>query len=469
MDIYQLSDLTISELVAGYRDGSIDPAEVMEITLQQHDQVSNRINAIYDLRRDDSISAATAAAKRYRAGQPAGSFDGVPVSIKDSVHAVGMTWHHGAKLHGPGVVGSKDAPPTEKLKRAGAIIFGKATMPDFGLSASGVSSYHGIVRNPWGLGWNTGGSSAGAGASVAACVGMMSVGSDIAGSVRLPASHCGLAAIKPTQGMIPHTPSSDVRSAGPMVRYAADLEPALRILGGIHPDDRFSLPVLEPTTGFETATVAVYHSLGFGPQVEEAVLTTLQTARQALAGIVGQVIEGTGGYDFDAYLPIDDSLKLRGWREYSGAAEQFRAEVPAPLLEWFREAKDWGADRITAFQAGLARGVAQTGALFSGADFLLTPVMPVVNFPAESLGVDPAMPLRHCTFTAPFNQSGHPAVSICAGFDKRGLPIGIQLVAKRFDDIRLCRLATSLEQAVWSSGGRPAWPIRLADNQGGGT
>jgi len=456
-----LSRLKLSELLAGYRKLSIDPVDVMELTLAQIEAVNGQINALYDVQRDQARAQAKAASQRYRDGKPEGLLDGVPVTIKDSVHAVGMTWHHGSKIHGDGVTGKVDAPPTELLKAHGAIILAKCTMPDFGLSGSGVSSYHGIVRNPWGLDWNPGGSSAGAGASLAAGIGMMSVGSDIAGSVRLPASHCGLAALKPTQGMIPHTPASDVRSAGPMTRHAADLEMLLRALGGVHRDDRFSVPIVEPADGFANAQVSVYRDFGFGPAVEPAVLSVLEHAKRAIGPLVGHVEERPAPYDFDAYAPIDDTFKIRGWREHTGVSEERRRETPAQLLDWFAEAANWDAARIAAFEAGVARGVTQTNALFDNADFLLTPVMPVVNFPADQRGPDAAVPLRHCTFTAMFNQSGHPAISIRGGFDKRGLPVGVQLVARRFDDVRLCRLAAALEAALASSAGDiEHWPLK---------
>lgn len=460
MNLQDLSRLTIAGLLDAYRRGDANPLEIAELTFAQIEAVNDDINALYDLRREAALAEAKASAARWHAGNPQGALDGVPVTLKDSVHAVGMMWHHGSAAHGAGVKGTKDAPPTEKLKAAGAIVIGKCTMPDYGLSASGVSSYHGIVRNPFGLAWNTGGSSAGAGASLAAGIGMMSVGSDIAGSVRLPASHCGLAALKPTQGMIPHTPASDVRSAGPMARYAADLEPLLRVLGGVHADDRFSVPVTDPHASFEGSTVAVYEDFGFGPPVEAAVLEVLHKARHAVAGIVAEVVAPDTRFDFDAYLPIDDSFKWRGWREYAGAADDLRDETPRQLVDWFRPARAWSAERVAEMEKGVARGVAQTTALFGAADFLLTPVMPVVNFPAEERGVDPAMPLRHCTFTAPFNQSGHPAVSICGGFDDRGLPVGVQIVGRRFDDVRLVRLATALEAALWPTGRASAgWPL----------
>ncbi len=458
MNLNELSRLSLSGLLDAYRRGHTDPVEVVALTFGQIDAVNGAINALYDLRREAAVAEAAASAARWRAGKPQGALDGVPVTLKDSVNAVGMTWHHGSAAHGNGIKGVKDAPPTKKLKAAGAIIIGKCTMPDYGLSASGVSSYHGIVRNPFGLSWNTGGSSAGAGASLAAGIGMMSVGSDIAGSVRLPASHCGLAALKPTQGMMAHTPASDVRSPGPMTRYAADLEPYLRVLGGVHVDDRFSVPVTEPQASFEGATVAVYENFGFGPPVEAAVLAVLRNARRAMENIVAGVIASDTAFDFDAYLPIDDSFKWRGWREYSGAAADLRDKTPQQLIDWFRPAGNWSAARVAEMETGIARSVAQATALFGEADFLLTPVMPIVNFPAEERGIDPGMPLRHCTFTAPFNQSGHPAVSICGGFDERGLPVGVQIVGRRFDDIRLVRLATALEAALWPEGRRD-WPL----------
>ncbi len=125
--------------------------------------------------------------------------------------------------------------------------------------------------------------------------------------------------------------------------------------------------------------------------------------------------EGSKQFDFDAMLPIEESFKLRGWREYASAPEAMRANTPQEIFAWFAEAERWDGDRIARFETGIAKGVTQATALFDDADFLLTPVMPVVNFPATERAPDPLNPVRHCTFTAPFNQSGHPAAVICAG------------------------------------------------------
>lgn len=461
MNIQQLAQIPLAELQRGYQTKDISPVEVVRLSLAQIEAVNNTTHALYGIRADEAMVEAREAEARYAKGNPASAFDGVPVTIKDSVHAVGMVWYHGSNMYGRGVVGTKDSPPARRLKQAGAIILGKGAMPDFGMSGSGVSGSHGIVRNPWGLAWNTGGSSAGGGASLASGIGMLSVGSDIAGSVRLPAAHCGLAALKPTQGVIPHTPASTVRSAGVMCRQAGDMLAWTRLLSGPDKWDRYSLPLPERRSGAVSGLhVGVSADFGFGPVVEPAVMNCLDNAKTALGNIVGTVAEIDANFGFDAYIPIDDSFKLRAWREYAAADPQLQDQAPGELCDWFKEASHWSGDRINQFEIGIERGANHCVELLSDVDFLLTPVMPAVNFPAEDRGIDLAMPLRHTTFTAPFNQSGQPAITICGGFDERGLPIGVQLVGNRFDDVRLLALATALEAQLDIFGtGKKSWPI----------
>ena len=163
-------------------------------------------------------------------------------------------------------------------------------------------------------------------------------------------------------------------------------------------------------------------------------------------------------FPFDAMVPIDDSLKLRGWLEYSRLEEQQQARVPNQLFEWFRAAKSWNSRHIGEFSQAIELIVMHCQRLLDGFDFLLTPAMPIVNFPVNEIGVDPVMPLRHCTFTAPFNQSGQPALVMRAGFDTRGLPIGLQLVGRRFDDWTLLKAASELESILCEN---CPWPTLL--------
>ncbi|TCM60047.1 amidase/aspartyl-tRNA(Asn)/glutamyl-tRNA(Gln) amidotransferase subunit A [Acinetobacter calcoaceticus] len=456
--IEQLAAMHLDDLVVHYRAGVIDPVEVHDLTLAQIEQVNPQLHALYGFDSTVTRPLAEASARRWKNAKPLGMLDGVPVTIKDSIHAIGMQWHHGSAAHATGQRGQVDAPVVEKLKLQQAIIMSKTSMPDYGMSGSGVSSSHGIIRNPWNLSYSPGGSSAGAGASLAAGIGMISIGTDIAGSVRLPASHCALTAIKPTQGLIAHTPASDIRSAGIMARSAADLSTPLKLLAGVHALDRYSLP-LSPMQPILGARVKCYSDFGFGPQVEAEVVAVLEQASLLLAQQGFNVDAGQFRYDFDAYQSIDDVFKLRAWNEYIHADASYRDLTPAALRQWFQPASSWSAAKVCQFQADVAKGVLQTQQLFEDSDFIMTPVMTVVNFLAEELGPDPSMPLRHCSFTAPFNQSGHPAVVIHAGFSALGLPIGLQLVGKRCSDLQLIELAVILEQALKDQGLAVHWPL----------
>lgn len=460
MNIDQLAQTRLRDMQRLLAAREVSPVEIVQASVDQIEDVNIQINALYDLRVPDALAEAKAADERYKNGSPIGPFDGFPVTIKDSVNAVGMRWFHGSAVHGDGVVATKDSPPTTRLKAAGAIILGKGAMPDFGLSGSGVSGSHGVVRNPWGLEWNTGGSSAGGAASLAAGIGMMSVGSDIAGSVRLPASHCGLASLKPTQGVIPHAPASTVRSAGPMTRYACDLQAWTELLQGPDDEDRYSVSLANPFDG-QDPRIGASSDFGFGPAVEPAVQACFDRVKDVLGSLTGPVRDVTARAENDAYLAIDDSLKIKGWQEFANASPEHRCKTPDELYRWFKDAEHWTPAKLAEINRGIEQGVRFCARLFEDVDILLTPVMPIVNFPAERRGIDPAMPMRHTTFTALFNQSGYPAASICAGFDKRGLPIGIQIVGRRFDDLRVLDIATKLEAAldVFGSAHRQ-WPTK---------
>jgi Asp-tRNA(Asn)/Glu-tRNA(Gln) amidotransferase A subunit family amidase len=459
--IDDLANLSLAQLIQAYRQQSIDPVEVMQLTLAQINLVNSKINALYDVDAQQLITAAESAALRFKTGQAQQPLAGIPVSIKDSIHALNMHWHHGSAAHQQGIVSQFDAPPVQRLKAQQAIILGKTTMPDYGMSASGVSSYHGITRNPWNLSFSPGGSSAGAGASLAAGIGMFSVGTDIAGSVRLPAAHCGLAAIKPTQGILAHSPASDVRSAGIMARSAHDLSMPLSALSGVHPADRYSLALIDSPDP-APIHLAVYHTFGFGAVPEADVIRVLDQACDVLDRMHNIVLQHQDfAYPEDPYLAIDASLKLRAWQEYQSASAESREYTSAPLIAWFAEVADWGLQQILTMQKGLQQGIQHTASLFEKADVLLSPVMPVVNFSAELLGPDQGIPLGHCRFTAVFNQSGHPAVVIHAGYDRRGLPIGLQLVGQRCSDLALIRLACRLEDALRQQGLSRPWPTDL--------
>lgn len=457
-NIEQLAQISLDDVLKAYRAGTIDPVEVHDLTREQIERVNPQINALYAYDPQLSRQQAKDAALRWKRGTTHGMLDGVPVTIKDSIGMRATTWHHGSAAHAQGRLVQIDTPPIERLRQAQAMIIAKTTMPDFGASASGVSSYFGITRNPWRLDLSPGGSSSGAGASLAAGIGLFALGTDIAGSVRLPAAQCGLAAIKPTHGLIAHSPASDVRSVGIMARSAQDLTSALRVVSGVHPRDRYSVPLWINTTLPASMRIKSYLDFGFGMPVDPEIQSCFERCCESLRQHGFLIRPGTPHYDFDAYAPIDTLLKLRTWFEYTQA--EHAEKTPDALKRWCADAAQMSATQILHVQAEIQQGIEQSQHLFEEADVIMTPVSPVLSFPATALGPDETMPLRHCSFCAPFNQSGHPAVVIHAGLSTTGLPIGIQLVGQRFSDLLLIQLAVRIEQQLRAQTGPIIWPLQ---------
>src|ERR1700736_2063061 len=242
MSAEDLVRMSLAELVEAYAARRLSPVEVMDATLSRAETFNPSINALFSFRAEEAIAGARQSEARWKAKAALGPLDGVPMTVKDSVAMVGWPYFHGIGANRSLPPSNYDSPPAIALREAGAVIFAKTTMPDCGLMASGISSLHGVTRNPWGLAWNTGGSSAGAGASLAAGAGFVSVGTDIAGSVRLPASHCGLASLKPTHGRVPHLPADTMRMAGPMGRSVDDIACLLTVLTRQDERDTWSLP-----------------------------------------------------------------------------------------------------------------------------------------------------------------------------------------------------------------------------------
>src|SRR6266850_582162 len=388
-----LIGMSLAELADAYASRKLSPVEVLKDVIAHSETVNASINALFCFRPDEAMANARQSEARWKTKVPLGPLDGVPMTVKDSVAMAGWPYFHGIGANRSMPPSNYDSPPAMALREAGAVIFAKTTMPDCGLMASGISSLHGITRNPWGLAWNTGGSSAGAGASVAAGAGFVSVGTDIAGSVRLPASHCGLASLKPTHGRIPHLPADTMRMAGPMGRSVDDIARLLTVLARQDERDTWSLPAdgvrFHERLGRDVngLKIGILTDMGFGAKPEAVVRNAVEAAGQLLAGA-------------DLYRALGQIGKMK-----------------AALL-----------------------------AAFEGWDYVLAPTLPVVNFPAEEPGVSRERPLEHSLFTAMFNQTCQPASTICTAFDARHLPIGIQIIGHRFDDLGVLQMTKVLEE-----------------------
>ncbi|MCJ2182528.1 amidase [Novosphingobium sp. 1949] len=444
-------DLTIAQMTRGFAEGSLSPVTVMQAVLDRAEAFNPRINALIFIDGDLALEQARASEQRWQQGAVLGPLDGVPITVKDSIAEASRPMYRGSKAHvGSGPVG-KDAPPAARLKEAGAIIWAKTTMPDFGMLATGVSSAYGITRNPWNLACNTGGSSSGAAASVAARCGPGAIGTDLGGSVRLPAAFCGLVSLKPTQGRIPHLPPSPVRSAGPLTRTVLDNALLLNVLARPDARDYGALPY-DPVD-YAAALPRDVKGLRLGLQLDAMGDVAPIPAVRAAVEKAAAVLEANGASVeiVPNALPADlagimvDSYLVRGAMEFRKLPEERRALVLADLVPWFPK-----ADAMSGFDyaACLDRIEAAKGVLLgqlAGLDYLLTPTTLVAGFPAEETrgpldGFD--IPLA----TSMWNQTGNPAITVPCGIDPdSGVPIGLQIVGQRFDDRGVLQLAAAYE------------------------
>jgi amidase/aspartyl-tRNA(Asn)/glutamyl-tRNA(Gln) amidotransferase subunit A len=451
MTATDLWKLTASELLEAYAARRASPVEAMQAVLARVVSVNPTINALFHIVEEEALAQARASEQRWAKNAPLGALDGIPVSVKDSVAVAGMPNWRGSLAYRNTPWSHYDSPPAARLKEAGAIIFAKATMPDLGMLVSGVSTAHGVTRNPWNLAFNTGGSSSGGAAAVAARLGPLTVGSDIAGSVRLPASLCGLASIKPTQGRIPHLPASPIRSAGPLARTVKDAALLLSVLAGPDARDYGSLApnaiayhdnLTDSLAGLKLGLVL---ESGFGVVPEPAVRTAIEAAAACIGAAGAEIVFLPPLLDFDPTAALNRILAVRSRLELDTLPLKAREGVHPAILRFCAE-----AHRTTGMELGrdydaMERLKSAAVALTAKVDFLLAPTAPMVNFPADAIAPDPDDPLRAAAFTAAFNQSGQPAAVVCCGFDSRGLPIGLQIVGSRFDDVGVLSVAHAYE------------------------
>ncbi|HVV20524.1 MAG TPA: amidase family protein, partial [Pseudonocardiaceae bacterium] len=240
----ELADLSAVELLAGYRTGALSPVDVIESVLDRVALGEPTLHATYALDPEGARKAAAESARRWRRGAPAGPLDGVPVTVKENIATEGTPVPLGTAATRL-VPAERDAPAAARLRESGAVIFTKTTMPDYGMLTSGTSSFHPLTRNPWHTDRTPGGSSAGAGAAAAAGYGPLHVGTDIGGSVRLPAGWCGLVGLKPSQGRVPVSPPYYGRVVGPLTRTVADAALLMSVRSGFDARDHTALPPAE--------------------------------------------------------------------------------------------------------------------------------------------------------------------------------------------------------------------------------
>jgi aspartyl-tRNA(Asn)/glutamyl-tRNA(Gln) amidotransferase subunit A len=459
--MHELSSLSATELQRLYRSKDLSPVEVIRAVLRRIAACEPQLHATYALDGDAALSMAEAAQKRWLTGKPLSALDGVPVTIKENIATRGVPIPLGTAATEL-TPAAEDAPPSARLREAGAVILGKTTMPDYGMLSSGLSSFHALTRNPWDLTRNPGGSSSGAAAAAAAGYGPLHVGTDIGGSVRLPAGWCGIFALKPSLGRIPIYPPYAGRVAGPMTRTVADSAALMAVLSQADARDSMSLPWQDVAwsqldRSLKGLRIGLMMDAGWGFDVEPEVAAAVQAAAHAFEA-AGASVEPIPPIMNRAMAEgMDQFWRCRAWLDISHLPDARRARVLPFIFEWARGGAGLSGEQVF-------RGFSQMGAMREAAvaacarfHYVLSPTAPIPAYAAElpCPTNDPKQPFEHIAFTLPFNMSEQPAASINCGYTKSGLPIGLQIIGKRFDDLGVLQIARVWEQL------RPAqreWP-----------
>jgi aspartyl-tRNA(Asn)/glutamyl-tRNA(Gln) amidotransferase subunit A len=449
-----LADLTAAALSRAYAAKTLSPVEVTRAVLARVEASEPAINAMYLVSADAALAAAGAAEARWATGAPLSALDGVPVTVKENIGTRGDPAPIGVPIADM-TPRAEDTPVPARLREAGCIILGKTTMPDYGMMSSGLSSLHGITRNPWDLSKNPAGSSSGAGAAAAAGYGPLHVGTDIGGSIRLPAAHCGLFGLKPSYGRVPIHPPFLGRVAGPMTRTVEDGALLMNVISRPDPRDYASLPHdgQDFAAGLEGLSlkglkVGVITAMPAGLPADPAIIAAVEAAASALAA-EGALVTPVEGYLTAAMLDgICRFFEARSHGDVARLSAAEKARILPYIVEWatWRAGAFTGADVMSGFLAVQAMREAAIQAI-QGFDVLLSPCTCPVNYAAEAHSPtdDPHRALEHIPFTVAQNFSEQPAASINWSYDRTGFPIGVQVTGHRFDDIGVIRLCAALE------------------------
>jgi len=460
--------LSATELARDIRRKKISPVEVTDAVLSRIERLNPTLNAFCTVTADAARREAKAAERALmRRSARLGSLHGVPFSIKDLVITKGVRTTWGTRIHADHVP-EEDAPVVERLKAAGGILVGKTNTPMFGWIGATHNLLFGVTRSPWNPDRTPGGSSGGAGAAVAAGMAPLAIGTDGGGSIRIPASFSGIFGLKPSYGRVPTYPFSGAWSlshAGPMTRTVADAALMLNVIAGPDERDQYSLPpsgvdyVKALRGSLKGLRVAWSSTLGFARMVDPEVLAVSERASRRFKEF-GCRLEAV-----DPRFP-DPS---QAWHAIfcGGIATRLASHLPdrtadidPGLARIIADALGWPPTKYV--QAWFDRLSLWDSArkFFARYDLLLTPTVACPPFkvgldnPTEIAGA-PIQEYDWIPFTFPFNMTGQPAASIPCGFTRDGLPIGLQIVGRRFDDATVLRAAAAFEKAAPWAGRRP--------------
>lgn len=472
-----LSYLSAAELIRLYRARKISPVEVVTDTLSRISASADSLNAVCFTYGDEALAAARRAEARYMSdAQNPGMLEGIPTALKDENMMAGKITTYGSRLFADHVA-HKSAPVVQRLMDSGAIIHARTTTPEFSCAPFCHSRQWGVTRNPWNRDFTPGGSSGGAGAALAAGLTQLATGSDIGGSIRIPASASGVVGFKPPYGRVPSTPPFNLdhyNHPGPMARTVEDCLLMQNVLAGPHPEDIASLkPKLTlqaDRSGVKGWKIA--YSLDFGfMEIDPAVRANTLAAIEVFRSLGAEVTEVS--------LPWS-------WEVYHAAATHHKTLFGAWLAEYLDERES----ELTTYARSFARASLSTttrdylasmdvegriwshfGPMMEGYDLFLCPTLAIPAVPAEFDFSDPLIingqeidSYLGWTMAWPFNMlSRCPVLSVPSGHAPNGVPTGIQLVGRSYEDQSVFTAGLAYEAALggWyaAPATRPALPF----------
>ncbi|MEE9251557.1 MAG: amidase [Alphaproteobacteria bacterium] len=447
----------ISTLAGALAAGDVTARAHTEATVARIEAHNGALNAFTTVTKDEALAAADESDERRARGKVRGPLDGVPVALKENIDLAGVPTTAGMETRRHAVA-EADAVVTARLRAAGAVLLGKLNMEAGAMGAVTNNPHYGATYNPYRAGFTPGGSSGGSGAAVAAGLCVVALGTDTLGSVRIPASYCGVTGLKPstglvsTRGVVPLSWRFD--HVGPLARSARDLGIMLDALAGYDPESAEAKEApaadYDPGDAPEAGGVTLGRLVDHGVEVAPDIVAAFDTACAVLSDL-GCTIE-------DVALPDHDTSRLRRAGLLITVSEGAVAHADdlenraGELSPKFRSALDYGrkagaADYVDA-ERRIAELVVKARHLFQGIDVLLTPTTPQTAFSFED-----EVPVTQADFTALANLTGAPAVSVPMGLSGAGLPMGLQFTGKPLADATVLRMARVYERAA-------AWSLR---------
>ena len=480
--------MKVKELSEKLSAKKISSLEITQGYFKKIENLNSKLNCYLTLCKEGALKQAKESDARRAKGETRGPLDGIPIALKDIFVTEGVQTTCASKILG-NYLPPYDGTTSAAFKKAGAVMLGKLNMDEFAMGSSNEFSAFGPVRNPWNLETIPGGSSGGSAAAVAADLCTAATGTDTGGSIRQPASLCGIVGMKPTYGRVTRYGliafASSLDQAGPMTKDAADCALMLNVMAGHDPMDSTSLelPVPDYTAslgksvkGLKLGLPKEYFIEGLDPEVKQSIETAAKKFEELGATVEAITLPHTK-YAVPSYYIIAPAEASANLARYDGVRFGVRAKEAEDLLELYEKSRTQGFGPEVTLRIVLGTYVLSTGyydayylkaqkvrtlikrdflEAFKKYDAILTPTTPTPAFKLGEKTDDPLKMYLSDIFTIPANLAGLPGLSLPCGFSKAGLPIGLQLIGKHLDEEKLLQIAFAYEAATEWHTRRPA-------------